>query len=87
MTNRSSGDKVEIVALSKIDALDADTLEMQREALAEAVDGPVRLVSGVSGMGVKELLREAYGLVRQRKAQAAEEALARTGQAPADWTP
>ena len=81
------GDKVEIVALSKIDALDADTLEMQREALAEAVDGPVRLVSGVSGMGVKELLREAYGLVRQRKAQAAEEALARTGQAPADWTP
>ena len=46
-----------------------------REALAEAVNGPVRLVSGVSGMGVKELLREAYSLVRERKARAAEEAL------------
>lgn len=81
------GDKVEIVALSKIDALDASTLEMQREVLSEAVGGPVRLVSGVSGQGVKELLREAYSLVRDRKAIAAEEALAKSGQAPLDWAP
>lgn len=81
------GDKVEIVALSKIDALDASTLEMQREVLSEAVGGPIRLVSGVSGQGVKELLREAYSLVRDRKAIAAEEALAKSGQAPLDWAP
>ncbi len=64
------GDKPEILALNKIDALDADTLEMQRNALAEASGVPVRLVSGVSGEGVKELLREAYALVRSRKAAA-----------------
>ncbi len=81
------GDKVEIVALSKIDALDPDTLEMQREALAEAVGHPVRLVSGVSGQGVKELLREAYSLVRTRKAEAAAAAEAKSGHAPPDWTP
>ncbi len=78
------GDKTEILALNKIDALDADTVEMQREALAEASGAEVRLVSGVSGQGVRELLREAYGLVRQRKAEiAAEEA----GPEAAGWTP
>ncbi|OXE36869.1 MAG: GTPase ObgE [Phenylobacterium zucineum] len=81
------GDKVEIVALSKIDALDPDTLDMQREALAEAVGRPVRLVSGVSGQGVTALLREAYSLVRTRKAEAAAAAQAKSGQAPADWAP
>ena len=65
------GDKVEILALNKIDALDDSTIEMQREALAEASGSEVRLVSGVSGKGVTELLREAYALVRERKAVAA----------------
>ena len=45
---------------------------MQREALAEASGAEVRLVSGVSGKGVTELLREAYALVRERKATAAQ---------------
>jgi GTP-binding protein len=78
------GDKVEIIALNKIDALDESTVEMQREALAEASGAPVRLISAVSGQGVKEILREAYGLVRARKAE-----LARAEQdgAQADWTP
>lgn len=66
------GDKVEILALNKIDALDESTVEMQREALAEASGADVRLVSGVSGKGVTELLREAYALVRERKATAAQ---------------
>lgn len=66
------GDKVEILVLNKIDALDESTVEMQREALAEASGSEVRLVSGVSGKGVTELLREAYALVRERKAAAAE---------------
>ena len=78
------GDKVEIIALSKSDALGADTLEMQREVLAQASGVPVRLVSGVSGQGVTELLREAYSLVRDRKAKIA---LGKAGAAPADWAP
>ncbi len=76
------GDKTEIIALNKIDALDESTVEMQREALAEASGAPVRLVSAVSGQGVKEILREAYGLVRARKAE-----LARAEQGEADWAP
>jgi GTP-binding protein len=78
------GDKVEIIALNKIDALDESTVEMQREALAEASGAPVRLISAVSGQGVKEILREAYGLVRARKAELAR---AERGEAEADWKP
>ena len=79
------GDKVEILALNKIDALDESTVEMQREALAEASGAEVRLVSGVSGKGVTELLREAYGMVRARKAQIAEEEAEQSG--GGGWTP
>lgn len=74
-------DKPEILALNKVDALDEDLRELQRQALAEASGQPVRLVSGVSGEGVTELLREAFALVRARKGEAA---------APAgdeDWAP
>jgi GTP-binding protein len=78
------GDKVEIIALNKIDALDESTVEMQREALAEASGSPIRLISAVSGQGVKEVLREAYRLVRARKAELAR---AEQGEADADWAP
>jgi GTP-binding protein len=78
------GDKVEIIALNKIDALDESTVEMQREALAEASGSPIRLISAVSGQGVKEVLREAYGLVRARKAELAR---AERDEAGADWKP
>jgi GTP-binding protein len=79
-------EKDEIVALSKVDALDADLRELQRQALAEACGREVRLVSGVSGEGVTELLRAAFALVRVRRAEAA-------GAAPGepepdtDWSP
>jgi GTP-binding protein len=79
------GDKFEILALSKVDALDESTVEMQREALAEASGAPVRLVSGVSGQGVTELLRESYALVRERKAAAAK--ASSEPEADAGWTP
>ena len=45
----------------------------------------VRLVSGVSGKGVTELLREAYNMVRTRKAEIAEEQAEQSG--GAGWTP
>ncbi len=48
-------EKTEIVALNKIDALDADTIEERRAELAEACGKDVQTISGVAGMGVREL--------------------------------
>lgn len=48
-------EKTETVALNKIDALDADTIEERRAELAEACGKDVQTISGVAGMGVREL--------------------------------
>ncbi|WP_411288050.1 GTPase ObgE [Phenylobacterium sp.] len=64
-------DKTEILALNKIDALDDETRDARRAELEAAAGVPVRLVSGVAGTGVTELLRESYTLVRAKKAEAA----------------
>ncbi|HSV02843.1 MAG TPA: GTPase ObgE [Phenylobacterium sp.] len=65
-------DKPEVLALNKVDALDSAARAEKAQALAAAAGAPPRLVSGVSGEGVTELLREAYALVRARRAAAAE---------------
>ncbi len=77
------GDKTELLALNKVDALDESTLAMQRDALEEASGQPVRLISGVAGTGVVDILRDAYGLVRDRKAAAARA----SGEVEPDWAP
>jgi len=64
-------DKPEILALNKIDALDEATVAEKAAELKAAAGLEPRRVSGVAGIGVKELLREAYGMVRRRKAEAA----------------
>ena len=76
------GDKSEILALSKVDALDPDTLQMQKEALEAAAGRPVSLVSGVSGQGVRDLLREAWRQVLARRAEAKT-----AGETAGDWRP
>ena len=76
------GDKPEMLALSKVDALDPDTLAMQKEALEAASGRPVSLVSGVSGQGVKDLLREAWRQVQARRAEAKA-----AGETAGDWRP
>jgi GTP-binding protein len=81
------GDKTEILALSKVDALDAETRKAKVAQLKKASGAKVRQVSGVSGEGVVELLREAYALVRERKGEEAADALEASGQAPEDWRP
>jgi GTP-binding protein len=63
-------DKPEILALNKIDALDEETRQAKAAELEAASGMKVRQVSGVAGTGVVELLREAYALVRRRKAEA-----------------
>ncbi len=81
------GDKTELLVLSKVDALDAESRKVKAKALAKASGAKVRQVSGVSGEGVKELLREAYSLVRQRKGEEAADAMAESGEVPEDWAP
>lgn len=76
------GDKSEILALSKVDALDPDTLQMQKEALEAAAGRPVSLVSGVSGQGVRDLLREAWRQVLARRTEAKV-----AGETARDWRP
>jgi len=70
-------DKPEILALNKIDALDEDMRAQKAAELAQAAGKEVRLVSGFTGENVTELLREAFALVRSRKAEAAEAAAPR----------
>jgi GTPase len=81
------GDKTEFLVLSKVDALDAAARKAKARALAKASGEKVWQVSGVSGEGVTELLREAYALVRRRKGEEAADALEASGEAPEDWAP
>jgi GTPase len=76
------GDKTEIVALNKIDALDPATVDAKAAELEAACGAPVRRVSGVAGTGVTELLREAWRQVRLRRAE-----LAPAGAESEDWAP
>ncbi len=75
------GDKPEILALNKVDALDAETRAERAAALEAATGVKPRLVSGVSGEGVTELLRAAW-----RQVLASREAAKAPGDAEA-WAP
>jgi GTP-binding protein len=84
------GDKTEILALNKIDALDDETIEARAAELEAASGAQVRRISGVAGTGVVDLLREAYALVRRRKAEAKGEVFDEFGDPDAtgeDWAP
>jgi len=73
--------KPELVALSKIDALDAETRAEKAAQLAVAIGQTPLLVSAVSGEGVTALLRDAFRVVVGERAPQA---------APNDsdsWTP
>ncbi|MBI5132571.1 MAG: GTPase ObgE [Rhodopseudomonas palustris] len=50
-------DKIEIVALNKIDAVEPDELKKQRDRLKRAAKKKPLLMSGVTGQGVPEALR------------------------------
>ena len=51
------GDKPRLLALNKCDALDQKTITMRRKALEKASGGPVLVISGVAGTGLREALR------------------------------
>ncbi|MGC2777371.1 MAG: GTPase ObgE [Bradyrhizobium sp.] len=58
-------DKLEIVALNKIDAVDADELKKQKDRLKRAAKKTPLLMSGAIGDGVKEALRKLADLVAE----------------------
>lgn len=57
-------EKTELVVLNKADAIPEDELTDKRRALAEASGRKVMVISGVSGDGVRELLRAAAKVIR-----------------------
>jgi GTP-binding protein len=75
-------EKPEIIALNKVDALTPAQTNEKRTALAQAIGKEVRLVSGVSGVGVRDLVNEIAAMLRARRIDEAKEA------APlGDWAP
>jgi GTP-binding protein len=78
-------DKTEILALNKVDALDADTRAERAADLEVAAGRAPMLISGVSGEGVTDLLRAAW---REVGARRAEERVQASGSAePEPWAP
>jgi GTP-binding protein len=74
-------DKPEIVALSKVDAVDPDTLKQQKDRLRRACGRPPLLLSAVSGEGVRDALRQLLAVIDAEKRAAEPEKPA------AAWTP
>jgi GTP-binding protein len=62
-------EKPEVVALSKADALDADTLKEQLKTLKKACGQKPYVVSSASGQGVQEVLQALLAQIDQKKAE------------------
>ena len=75
--------KPELVALNKTDALTPAEANRKRAALARAIGKEVRLVSGVSGAGVRELMNEIAALLRARRGEETQAQVANAG----EWAP
>ncbi|HVK81977.1 MAG TPA: GTPase ObgE, partial [Verrucomicrobiae bacterium] len=79
-------EKPEIIALNKIDALTPAEANRKRAALSRAIGKEVRLVSGVAGMGVRELVNDIAAMLRARRADEIQEEEAQSSSA-SEWTP
>ncbi len=77
-------DKAEIVVLNKVDALSEDEIKDKVKALKKASKAEVRLVSGVSGQGVEQVLWDVLNFLDAEKAEA--EALDKKA-TEQKWTP
>ncbi len=80
-------EKPELVALNKIDALTPADANRKRAALQRAIGKDVRLVSGVSGAGVRELVHEIAAMLRARRGEEATHAVQDDPEAAEPWTP
>jgi len=84
-------EKIEIVALNKIDAVSPEDLKEQKARLKRAAKKTPLLLSGVSREGVPEALRALVALIDEApvsaKAKKASESAAPAEPEPAGWTP
>ncbi len=78
-------EKPELVALNKIDALTPAEANRKRAALSRAIGKEVRLVSGVSGAGVRELVNEIAAMLRARRGEAP--IVQQESEPPEPWAP
>ncbi len=78
-------DKGEVVALSKVDAVDRETCERRRDELAQACGCVPALVSSVSGLGVRELLFALARLIDQARQEDRDQQEVGVGRQP--WRP
>jgi len=78
-------DRAEVLALNKVDALDPEARKAKTKELTKAAGRKPRLISGVSGEGVRDLLRAAFVEIQRHRA---EEASAGSEPVePSDWSP
>ena len=68
------GEKTEIVALNKVDAIPEKDLAKKRAALEKACGHKVHVISGVSGEGINTVLRAMAREINRRRLERAEEA-------------
>ena len=80
-------DRPEILALNKVDAIDADQRAEKAAALAEAAGTPPMLISGVSGEGVQDMLRTAFQAVKKHRAVEAAQTTDTTTAELSGWSP
>ncbi len=60
-------EKAEIVALNKIDALDAAAIKEKQTKLRRSAKKPVHLLSGVSGQGRDDVLKALYAVIQEAR--------------------
>ena len=80
-------DKLQILALNKIDALSEDDIAEKKAALAEASGGKIYSVSGVSGAGLPELLGALMTLAEAARRQQADHAVEAEMGKSSGWKP
>jgi GTP-binding protein len=80
-------DKPEVLALNKIDALDDEARAAKAAELKKAAGVKPLLVSGVSGEGVRELLRAAWRKVREQRGEVVGDDDMEDAPAAEGWTP
>ena len=66
--------KPEVIALTKIDAIDDEIVAMQIDELRKVSDNPIYAISSSAHRGTKELLRKLVAVVNDEKARLAEQA-------------
>jgi GTP-binding protein len=78
-------DKPRVTVLNKVDALDEELRDMQREFLEEATGAPVMMMSGASTEGVTDVLRALHKEIRVKAAMDQAESV--DGTEDSSWHP